>query len=65
MSLRFRPGAYSISPGLSYNQHEMRYMDWINNALVFEIVDRQPGRTVFGLTHPEVEIEMSQGCMTG
>jgi lipopolysaccharide transport system ATP-binding protein len=60
LPLRLRPGHYSINPGLSYNQHEMRYMDWLNNALVFEIVDPQPGRTVFGLTHPEVEVTIDR-----
>jgi homopolymeric O-antigen transport system ATP-binding protein len=57
LPFRLRPGPYSVNPGLAYNQHEMRYMDWINHALVFEIVDPQPGRTVFGLTHPEVTVE--------
>jgi lipopolysaccharide transport system ATP-binding protein len=57
LPLSLRPGHYSINPGLAYNQHEMRYMDWVDNALVFEIVDPVPGRTVFGLTHPEVQVE--------
>jgi len=54
--LRLRPGHYSISPALAYSQHEMRYMDWVDHALVFEVVDRRPGRTVFGLVYPEVRV---------
>jgi lipopolysaccharide transport system ATP-binding protein len=59
LPLRLRPGAYSVSPGLSYNTHEMRYLDWIDNALVFEVVDPVPGRTVHGLVHPEVEVAVA------
>jgi lipopolysaccharide transport system ATP-binding protein len=58
LPLRLRPGAYSISPGLSYHQDEMRYLDWQDHAFVFEIIDLEPGRTVFGMTHPEVCIEI-------
>jgi lipopolysaccharide transport system ATP-binding protein len=58
LPMRIRPGHYSINPGLSYNQHEMRYMDWLNHALVFEVIDSQAGRTVFGLMHPEVKVEV-------
>jgi lipopolysaccharide transport system ATP-binding protein len=58
LPLRLRPGHYSVNPGLAYNQHEMRYLDWVNNALVFEVIDPQPGRTVFGLIHPEVRVEI-------
>jgi lipopolysaccharide transport system ATP-binding protein len=57
LPLRLRPGHYSINPALAYNQDEMRYLDWIDNALVFKIVDRQPGRVVFGLVQPEVQVE--------
>jgi lipopolysaccharide transport system ATP-binding protein len=57
LPLRLRPGHYSVNPGLAYNQHEMRYLDWIDNALVFEVIDPVAGRTVFGLTHPEVRVE--------
>ncbi len=60
LPLRLRPGHYSISPALAYNQHEMRYLDWIDHALVFEIVDPRPGKTVFGLVCPEVRVEVKQ-----
>jgi lipopolysaccharide transport system ATP-binding protein len=59
LPLRLRPGQYSISPGLAYDPRELRYLDWWDNALVFEIADEQPGRTVYGLTHPEVRIEIA------
>jgi lipopolysaccharide transport system ATP-binding protein len=61
MPLRLRPGHYAISPGLAYKQDEMRFMDWIDNALVFEVVDLQPGRTIFGLMYPEVAVEVHRG----
>jgi hypothetical protein len=59
LPLRLRPGQYSISPGLAYDPRELRYLDWWDNALVFEIADDQPGRTVYGLTHPEVRVEIA------
>ena len=59
LPLRLRPGQYSISPGLAYDPRELCYLDWWDNALVFEIADDQPGRTVYGLTHPEVRVEIA------
>ena len=34
---------------------ELRYLDWINNALVIEIVDPTPKHLVFGIYHPKVQ----------
>jgi ABC-type polysaccharide/polyol phosphate transport system ATPase subunit/GT2 family glycosyltransferase len=58
LPLRLRPGHYSISPGLAHDPRESRYLDWWDNAIVFEIVDEHPSRTVYGLTHPEVHVEV-------
>ncbi|HEV2018293.1 MAG TPA: ABC transporter ATP-binding protein [Gemmatimonadaceae bacterium] len=53
MHLRLRPGFYSLSVGLAYSQFEQRYMDWIDNATVFQVIDSVPGRVVLGLVYPE------------
>ena len=58
LPLPLRPSFYSISPALAYNQHEMRYLDYIHHALVFKVADPQPQRTVFGLFHPRAEISV-------
>ncbi len=49
-----RPGAYGVSPSVAYSQEEMRWLDWINNVLVVEVVDPLPHHMVFGLYHPQV-----------
>jgi homopolymeric O-antigen transport system ATP-binding protein len=55
LRLRLRPGFYSLTVGLAYDQFEMRYMDWIDNVVVFQVIDEIPGRVVFGLMYPETE----------
>lgn len=50
-----RPGFYSVTAGLAYSQHEQRYMDWIDNALVFQVIDSVPGRVIFGLVYPDTD----------
>jgi lipopolysaccharide transport system ATP-binding protein len=47
-----RPGYYAISPSIAYNQFEHKWMDWIENATVFRVVDPMPQRIVFGICHP-------------
>jgi lipopolysaccharide transport system ATP-binding protein len=54
LPLRIRPGAYGVSPAAAYNQEELRFLDWIHNAVVIEIVDPTPKHMVFGIYHPEV-----------
>lgn len=51
--LWLRPGIYSISPAIAYDQKKMEYMDWIDNAIVFRIIDNNLERTIFGLTYPD------------
>ncbi len=60
VKLQLKPGAYGVSPGLAYTQHEMKYLDWVNNAVVFKVVDPEPNRAVFGVVHPDVEVEVSR-----
>jgi lipopolysaccharide transport system ATP-binding protein len=47
-----RPGVYGISPGLAYNQVEMRYLDWIDNAEILRVSDPDTSRIVFGMYLP-------------
>lgn len=55
LPLRIRPGAYGVSPGAAYNQEDLRFLDWIHNAVVIEIVDPTPKHMVFGIYHPDVK----------
>ena len=55
LPLRVRPGAYGVSPAAAYNQEELRFLDWIHNAVVIEIVDPTPKHMVFGIYHPDVQ----------
>jgi ABC-type polysaccharide/polyol phosphate transport system ATPase subunit len=59
LSLPLRPGCYSISPGLAHGAHEMKYYDWIDHALVFEIVDPKPGRVTYGMLHPDCKVRIT------
>lgn len=52
--LHIKPGTYSISPSVAYNQYAMSWMDYIENAFVFQVVDTVPTRIVFGLHYPPV-----------
>jgi lipopolysaccharide transport system ATP-binding protein len=54
LPLRIRPGAYGVSPAAAYNQEDLRFLDWIHNAVVIEIHDPTPKHLVFGVHHPKV-----------
>lgn len=45
----FRPGHYSVTMAIAYNPRDPVYMDWVDNAIVFEIHPPRSGRTVHGL----------------
>lgn len=51
-----RPGHYSVTCAIAYNQWEQRYLDWIDNVLVFQVVDTRPGKVVFGLVDPGFDV---------
>ena len=55
LRLQLRPGAYGVSPAVAYSQEDLRFLDWINNALVIEVHDPRPRHQVFGLLHPAVQ----------
>jgi lipopolysaccharide transport system ATP-binding protein len=50
--VNLRPGYYAISPSIAYDQFGHKWMDWIENATVFRIVDPMPQRIVFGICYP-------------
>ncbi|MCA2963665.1 MAG: ABC transporter ATP-binding protein [Methylocystis sp.] len=47
-----RPGHYSLTVSIAYNQYDHRWLDHIDNALVFRVVDNDPKRLVFGVYLP-------------
>ncbi len=55
LKLSVRPGAYGVSPAAAYNQEDLRFLDWVHNAVVIEIVDPVPKHMVFGIYSPKVE----------
>ncbi|WP_250123000.1 ABC transporter ATP-binding protein [Chroococcidiopsis sp. CCMEE 29] len=50
--IHIKPGAYSISPSVAYDQYSLKWLDWIDNALVFRVIDMEAKRMVFGIYHP-------------
>jgi hypothetical protein len=50
--IELRPGNYSISGTVAYDQQKMEWMDWIDNVLLFRVVDPDPQRAIFGLYYP-------------
>ena len=47
-----RPGYYSVCPAIAYSQLEHKWMDYVENAELFRVVDPVPDRTVFGVCLP-------------
>ena len=47
-----RPGYYSVCPSIAYSQLEHKWMDYVENAELFRVVDPVPDRTVFGVCLP-------------
>ena len=39
-------GTYSVTTALAYNRYSASYFDWIDNALVFEVLPPQHGRII-------------------
>ena len=47
-----KPGYYSLSPAVAYQQDVQQWMDWIENAIIFRVVDNDVRRAVFGIYLP-------------
>jgi homopolymeric O-antigen transport system ATP-binding protein len=52
LPIDLKPGYYSVSPSVAYHQDIQQWMDWIENALIFRVVDDDRRRTVFGVFLP-------------
>jgi lipopolysaccharide transport system ATP-binding protein len=52
LPLDLKPGYYSLSPAVGYHQDVQQWMDWIENAIIFRVVDDNVQRTVFGIYLP-------------
>lgn len=58
--MNIKPGEYSISPSVAYDQYIMQWLDWIENALIIRVVDPDKDRLVFGSYLPpkrEIRVE--------
>jgi lipopolysaccharide transport system ATP-binding protein len=51
-AIHIKPGIYSISPSVAYDQYKMPWLDWIENALILRVIDIEPKHLVFGVYHP-------------
>jgi lipopolysaccharide transport system ATP-binding protein len=51
-NVELKPGYYSVSPSIAYNQLEHRWMDYVENILIVHVHDSVPGRMVFGVCLP-------------
>ena len=51
-NVELKPGYYSVSPSIAYNQLEHRWMDYVENMLIVHVHDPVPGRMVFGVCLP-------------
>ncbi len=55
-----KPGHYSLSPSLAYDQFSNKWLDWIDHALIFQVVDPLVDRAVFGAVHiPDFKIQVN------
>ncbi len=50
--IELRPGNYSISSTVAYDQYKLEWMDWIDNLILFRIIDPDPTRLIFGTYYP-------------
>jgi len=51
-NVELKPGYYSVSVAIAYNQLEHRWMDYAENMLIVHVHDPVPGRMVFGVCLP-------------
>lgn len=53
-----RPGHYSVTVAVAYNRRDPVYLDWVDNALVFEVLPAAGGRAVHGLVDLPVAVQV-------
>jgi len=51
LPLYFAAGSYSVSPGFSYDPSEPRYLEWIDNAVFFEMEKPLSGKQIYGFAY--------------
>ena len=64
MPIDLRPGYYSVSPAVAYHQDVQQWMDSIENATIFRVIDDDRRRTVFGIylpAHREIQVSRLPG----
>jgi hypothetical protein len=52
--LDIRPGHYSLCVAVAYDQYRQEWLDYIDNATILRVADRDPSRIVFGVCLPSV-----------
>ncbi len=60
-SLSIRPGSYSVSPALSRDPFLPQYLDWVDNACVFEVMPANPRIPIYGIVHFPTDIRIHDG----
>jgi lipopolysaccharide transport system ATP-binding protein len=55
-----RPGHYSVTVAAAYNRRDPVYLDWVDNALVFQVLPAAGGRTVHGLVDLPLEVQVRE-----
>lgn len=58
--IRLRPGVYSVSAAIAHDYQQPRYFDWLDQAVVFEVHDPEPGRVTFGLIQEHITVRVSR-----
>jgi len=61
ISLSIRPGSYSVSPALSRDPFLPQYLDWVDNACVFEVMPADPRIPIYGMVHFPTAIHIHDG----
>jgi hypothetical protein len=52
------PGSYSVTVALAYNRVSPAYFDWIDNALVVEVLPPSGGKAIHAKVWLPVEIDV-------
>ena len=65
MAIDAKPGFYGMAATVAYDQFRQEWLDWIDNAVVFRVVDRDVSRMVFGVyLPPQRQIDWQKIAMT-
>jgi len=58
--LPLRPGYYSVAPALAYDAVTPRYLDWVDNALIFLLSAPSTKMPIYGLVYLNADIRVHQ-----